>query len=110
MVEGESKTIVTTSGVNFKSDKKGEVRRDETILNWFQPDDHDTELGEVFRTDIWQHPLVTDAYGNGDGDDETDSHATGSNRGEKEAQTMPSSDDVDQALAIAAAWADSDSE
>lgn len=110
LVEGEPKTIVTSSGVKIKPEKEVEMRREETILNWFtETENDDSELGEVFRSEIWQQPMVMDAYGNGDEED-MESNATGSVRGDRENSSVQNAEDLENALAIAAAWADSDSE
>lgn len=110
LVEGEPKTIVTSSGVKIKPEKEAEMKRDENILNWFaETDSSDLELADIFRTEIWQQPMVMDAYGNGD-DDDVESNATGSVRGDRENSSIQNAEDMESALAIAAAWADSDSE
>jgi len=124
--DGESKTIVTSSGVKVKPAKAKEVAKEETILNWFSPDDQDTELGEVFRTEIWTHPAVVDAYENGEEGEENivetseaKSHRRSSlvrssspaAEAEVESSTRGSGEtDMDTLAAIQAAWADSDSE
>jgi hypothetical protein len=114
MDEGELKTFVTSSGVKVRPDMKKEVSHNETILNWFSPDDQDTELGEVFRTEIWAHPTVLDAYDNGDGDEvdsEPESPAKAKNtKKSSENEDKQLVDDEAYALALSAAWADSDSE
>ena len=111
MVEGELKTLVTTSGVKLKPGKAKEAQRNETILNWFSEDDVDTELGEVFRNEIWAHPLVLDAYDENGEQDEDEAVAPVSSSTSKNAPIVPGGDaDYESAMAMAAAWADSDSE
>lgn len=119
MEEGESKIEVTSSGVQLKPGKAKEVAKEETILNWFSPEDQDTELGEVFRTEIWAHPAVLDAYENGDEGDESSVDTSKPQRTSSSASLSGlrsggasggAEADMDTLAAIQAAWADSDPE
>lgn len=104
-VTKDGAVTVTSSGVKLKPEHSKLFKQQETFLNWFLPEDQDTELGKLIKDDIWANPVLMGALPE-DPEDSVSEQRSQKDEDTNDGNGGPGPElDIDQQLALAAAWA-----